>query len=131
VTEALPSVITESMLSGLPFIATHVGGIPEQAGGFGYVLRSGTVDELKIALIDVLDRYESFADQAHAMSDYARSTFSIQTMLERHIQLYERVTQRPPRRNGRTALDRLVRRAIRGRGRSSTISPEAQQAVET
>src|ERR1041385_259511 len=51
VTEALPSVITESMLSGLPFIATHVGGIPEQAGGFGYVLRSGTVDELKIALI--------------------------------------------------------------------------------
>ena len=38
-TEALPSVITEAMMCGLPFIATAAGGIPEQAAGFGQLLQ--------------------------------------------------------------------------------------------
>lgn len=120
-TEALPSVITEAMLSGLPFIATAVGGVREQAAGFGYLLQSRTTDSLALAINTVLDRYPEFAKTADAMSAHARSTFSMEAMVKKHLHLYERIAARgPARRSGKTLLDTTIRLAVRRQGQGST-----------
>lgn len=98
-TEALPSVLTEAMLSGLPFVATDVGGIPEQTAGFGRLIERRTVDELTAAIREVLGQYPAFARQANAMSEHARRTYSIDAMIERHLALYGEVAGRPARRH--------------------------------
>jgi glycosyltransferase involved in cell wall biosynthesis len=90
-TEALPSVITEGMLCGLPFIASPVGGIPEQAAGFGYILKTGSVEDIAASIEDLLDRYPEFQAACPAMSRHARSTYSIESMVKKHLELYERL----------------------------------------
>ena len=87
-TEALPSVITEAMLCGLPFVATAAGGIPEQAAGFGQLLTQRTPDALAAAMRHVFENYESFAAQGELMNLSARERFSVSNMIERHIALY-------------------------------------------
>jgi len=98
-TEALPSVITEAMLCGLPFIASPVGGIPEQAAGFGYLLENGTVDEVAASIEHVLDHYPRYDAASAQMSEQARNTYSIESMIQRHIELYERLSGVPARRH--------------------------------
>ncbi len=121
-TEALPSVITEAMLTGLPFVASAVGGIPEQAAGFGILLKQRTPDHLARAICLALDRYPEFMKTAEAMSAHARSAFSIEAMVAKHVSLYERLAERKTvRRSGRTMLDRLVSMAVRHRGQGSTL----------
>ncbi len=126
-TEALPSVITEAMLSGLPFIATNVGGIPEQAAGFGRLLEQRTVAGLAAAIAEVTGRYHEFASRAFDMSTYARHTFTIQAMVEQHLHLYSAVAGLAPRRHrGWTAAaNHAVRAAVERWGRQKTPAPTA------
>jgi glycosyltransferase involved in cell wall biosynthesis len=98
-TEALPSVISEAMLCGLPFIANPVGGIPEQAAGFGYLLETGTVDDVAASLDHVLDHYAQYEAASPQMSEHARNTYSIGCMVERHIELYRSLSGVPARRH--------------------------------
>jgi glycosyltransferase involved in cell wall biosynthesis len=98
-TEALPSVITEAMLCGLPFIASPVGGIPEQAAGFGYLLETGTVEDVAASIERVLDHYPQYEAASPQMSEHARQTYSIGSMIQRHIELYERLSNVPARRH--------------------------------
>lgn len=98
-TEALPSVITEAMLCGLPFIASPVGGIPEQAAGFGYLLKTGTVEDVSASIEHVLDHYERYQSASKAMSEHARNTYSIESMVQRHLELYARLVRVAPRRH--------------------------------
>ena len=117
-TEVLPTVITEAMMSGLPFVATSVGGIPEQAGGFGYLLKKRTVEDLTAGLAHMLDHYDEFAGRCEAMTTYARSTFSVDTMVERHVDLYDRLAAKgwKTRRSGKSAMDRLISAGVRRQG---------------
>lgn len=125
-TEALPSVVTEAMLSGLPFIATAVGGIPEQAAGFGHLLQTRTLEDLASAISYVLDHYQEFAKTSEAMSQHARSTFSIAAMVEKHINLYERIAARGSvRRRAGNLLDIVIRGAVRYRGQGSAAKARA------
>jgi glycosyltransferase involved in cell wall biosynthesis len=114
--EALPSVITEAMLCGLPFVATAVGGIPEQAGGFGMLVWKRDAAEFARAIQHVLTNYDRFARTGEAMSRQARERFSISTMAERHLELYERLaaSHRPPRRSAAryAALNTTVRLSL-------------------
>lgn len=98
-TEALPSVITEAMLCGLPFIATAVGGIPEQSAGFGHLLKTGSQEDIASSIGYVLDHYHRFRAASEAMSRYAEQTYSIDSMVRRHLDLYERVARYAPRRH--------------------------------
>jgi len=86
--EALPSVVTESMFCGTPVVATDVGGVREQLGGYGIVVPPGEVGALATAIADVLEHYEFFADQGEMMSKYAQTNFSADKMVERHLELY-------------------------------------------
>jgi glycosyltransferase involved in cell wall biosynthesis len=113
-TEALPSVISEAMMSGLPFVSTAVGGIVEQAGGFGHLISRRAASELAAGITYALDHYERFEAQAEAMSRYAQSKYSVDAMLKRHLDLYRSVAGRRPRRLRRryAAVNMLVRASV-------------------
>jgi glycosyltransferase involved in cell wall biosynthesis len=130
-TEALPSVITEAMLSGLPFVASAVGGITEQSAGFGHLIARRTVEHLAGDIAQVLDRYPHYAAQGQAMSDHARRTFSIPTMVGAHLDLYRDLAGQPVRRAAAYSLpvNLLVRTAVHQWGRAG--KPEMIQAPIT
>ncbi len=109
-TEALPSVITEAMLSGLPFVASAVGGIPEQAAGYGFLVTRRTVENLAGDLAYVLGRYGHFAGSSKSMSDHARQTFSISAMVNAHLSLYQSLAGTVARRSLHS--DKLIRGAL-------------------
>ena len=95
----MPSVVTEAMLCGTPVVATEVGGVREQLGGFGVLVPPGNAEALAQGITRMLDSYESFAAQGEAMSRSAQERFSIQTMVEKHIELYCTLVERGgPRR---------------------------------
>ena len=122
--EALPSVITEAMLTGLPFVTTTVGGIPEQSGGFGSLLTRPTVEMLADNIAHVLTNYATYSASSQKMSDYARRTFSIPAMISDHLRLYETLVGRPVRQPVRRASthplrpDSLIRAAVHHWGRA-------------
>jgi len=97
--EALPSVVTEAMLCGTPVIASDVGGVREQLGGYGLCISPGHPDELAAAVTYMLEHYEQFAARGDATSAYARRRFSIENMVDRHLELYgDLLAKRGPRR---------------------------------
>jgi glycosyltransferase involved in cell wall biosynthesis len=97
--DALPSVVTEAMLCGTPVIATDVGGVREQLSGYGTCVPPGRADELATAIIYMLDHYEQFAAQGEVASAHAKEQFSIESMVDRHLELYGRLlNQSGPRR---------------------------------
>lgn len=123
-TEALPSVITEAMLSGLPFVSTDVGGIREQAAGFGYLLARRSAEDLAAGISHVLTQYDRFAQAGARMSAHAVATYSISKMVERHVDVYRSATGERPRRHGwrRAATNMAVRLAV-GRQTTATEGP--------
>jgi glycosyltransferase involved in cell wall biosynthesis len=97
--EALPSVVTEAMICGTPVVATDVGGVREQLGGYGVCVSPGRPDELATAILYVLDHYEQFAERGAPASAYAKGQFSIESMVDRHLELYANLLdQKGPRR---------------------------------
>ena len=129
-TEALPSVITEAMLCGLPFIASPVGGIPEQAAGFGYLLRTGTVEDVAQSITHVLDDYGRYEESSQAMSEHARRTFSVRSMVEKHLDLYAHLVGRQPRRRqfwmrGLNPIAKMIAQ------RFGTAGPPSRRTVST
>jgi Glycosyltransferase len=56
-TEGTPNAVLEAMATGLPVVASRVGGVPEliQDGVEGYLVNPGEVDELARALQQVVD----------------------------------------------------------------------------
>ena len=86
--EALPSVITEAMFCGTPVVASDVGGVREQLGGYGVCVSPGRLDALAAAISYVFDHYRQFAARTEAASAYAKERFSIKNMVDRHVELY-------------------------------------------
>ena len=120
--EALPSVITEAMLCGLPFVATATGGIPEQAAGFGMLLKQRTAQSIAAGIQHVFEHYDEFECAGPAMSASARERFSIPAMVRRHVSLYRRLagyTSTPRRQAGRHAVGNAMARLLLRRARAS------------
>ncbi len=91
--EALPSVISEAMLTGRPVVATDVGGVREQLHGFGRIVPPGDPDALAQGLADVMDAYAQYVARSHEMSATARRRYSIVSMVDAHEQLYASLAQ--------------------------------------
>jgi glycosyltransferase involved in cell wall biosynthesis len=53
--ESCPNVVLEAMIMGLPCVATDVGDVRQMVGDNGLVVPPSSVEELAIALTDVID----------------------------------------------------------------------------
>jgi glycosyltransferase involved in cell wall biosynthesis len=102
--EALPTVVSEAMLCGTPIIATDVGGVREQLAGFGTVVSPNNPDELASAIVEAVAHYDRFESQVGQMSAYAQRTFSVDAMVEKHIDLYRRLSVPAIRRRSHLSL---------------------------
>lgn len=95
--ENLPCVISEAMASGLPVIATRVGGIPEQVQpGMGILVESGNEDGLRKAMADAINGVLLF-DLAK-IRRFAESNYSFPEVGRRLFRLYQEVLQPRMRR---------------------------------
>jgi glycosyltransferase involved in cell wall biosynthesis len=87
--EALPSVVTEGLLTGIPVVASKVGSILEQLGGFGTVTRPRHAAAFAAAIESIMANYEVFAQQAGAARRHAMDTFNVEGMVSSHLALYD------------------------------------------
>jgi hypothetical protein len=62
-------------------------------------VQPGRPDELAAAIACVLDHYKQFAAQSEPASAYARQRFTIDAMVDRHLELYaDLLDKKGPRR---------------------------------
>jgi glycosyltransferase involved in cell wall biosynthesis len=91
VREAMPISVLEAMASGLPIVATSVGGIPEMvtAGENGYLVEPGNVDGLASALLRLVkDGDLRVRMGARSRQLIIERKFTIDSSVEDHVALY-------------------------------------------
>ena len=89
--EALPSVIIEALSTGLPIVASAVGGIPEQVAEAGTLVPSYGFDSFTDGVRRMLNNFGTFAEQAFLRSSIIVDKYSVDRMIESHLNLYQRV----------------------------------------
>ena len=92
--EALPSALTEAMLSGRYAVATDVGGVRDQLGGFGVVVDDATPRAIADGIERAMDTFEEHRRRAEAMRRYAQDRFSSHAMVTEHEALYTSLVER-------------------------------------
>lgn len=90
--EGISNTILEAMASGLPVIATRVGGNPDLVvdGVTGYLPPSAQPQALADAMQHYLDNPELQARHAQSGLARAREHFSLQRMLDKYSDLYDK-----------------------------------------
>jgi glycosyltransferase involved in cell wall biosynthesis len=74
--ENLPVAVIEAMASGLPVVATRVGGVPELVGdATGLLVEPGNSGALRDAIEEMLGRYAEYS--APAIAGAARANYSL------------------------------------------------------
>lgn len=92
-TDTFPLTVLEALASGLPVVATAVGGIPEQIihGETGFLVPEGDAPALAKQVARLAQSRElALAMGAAAVRDAAHR-FSLKSMAERYLQLYREV----------------------------------------
>ncbi len=70
--EACPVVVLEAMASGLPIIATNVGGVPELVTDNGFVVEKGDVGAFTEAMAKIVDDFENAKIMGNKSLEYAK-----------------------------------------------------------
>ncbi|WDD99484.1 glycosyltransferase [Thalassomonas actiniarum] len=94
VTEGLSNALLESAASGLPLIATDVGGNPEvvQNGVNGELVPAEDPEALARALMNYLPSSPGYTEAARASRALVEQQFSLRNMLQTYTGLFERLT---------------------------------------
>jgi glycosyltransferase involved in cell wall biosynthesis len=88
--ESLPCVLIEAMASGLPVIATRVGGIPDHlAPEMGRLVEPGDEDGLLVAMAHMLDHGGDYSPAR--IQAYARSHFEYDAVAAQFCGIYRQV----------------------------------------
>jgi glycosyltransferase involved in cell wall biosynthesis len=91
--ENLPCVLIEAMASGLPCVATNVGGIPELVNKErGILVEPGNSTALAEAIDYMLDHYKDY--NSFEISDYAKNNFSYEAVGKKISAVYEDLLSR-------------------------------------
>jgi glycosyltransferase involved in cell wall biosynthesis len=91
--EGLPMALLEAMATGLPVLATHVGGIPEvvRHGVEGYLVEPGDVDALAMFLRVLLEDEPGRRRVAAAARQRIEASYSLSPILERLESIYQSI----------------------------------------
>jgi len=89
--EGISNTILEAMASGLPVIATNVGGNPELVleGKTGMLVSPKTPDELADKIIDFHEQPDLFHEYGKAAKKRIEKEFSLDAMVARYISVYD------------------------------------------
>lgn len=92
-TEGLPLVIPEAMATGLPVVATRVGGVPDviEEGATGHLVPSGDVDALRARIGALRDDPAARRALGARAREVARTRFSSERMHRDYLAVYARV----------------------------------------
>ena len=89
--ENLPCVLIEAMASGLPIVATKVGGIPEIINEkVGVLVAPKDVEALVKSIDYMLDHYRDYS--AREIAQYAQARFSYEAVGRRFNEIYKGLT---------------------------------------
>ena len=93
VSEGMPFAVLEAMLSGLPVVATDVGGVAEVVGETGVLVKPNDAQDLARGLLSLLEGGAVGAARRAALSTAAlaraRANYTAQQSAERFRELYE------------------------------------------
>ncbi len=94
--EGISNTILEAMASGLPVVATAVGGNPDlvAAGQTGLLVPAGKTDALAVALLQMAGDPAAAAAMGRAGRARVEQEFSLQVMVNAYQRLYERLLDR-------------------------------------
>jgi glycosyltransferase involved in cell wall biosynthesis len=112
--EALPSALTEAMLSGRCPVATDVGGVRDQLGEFGVVVDEATPEAIADGIERAIETFEQHRRRAVEMRRYAEERFSPAAMVSAHEALYTSLVdlgKRPRRARGARRVGTVLARA--------------------
>lgn len=100
--EGISNTILEAMASGLPVIATQVGGNAElvEHGRTGLLLPSGDEQALAQAILELATQPERARAMGRAGRGLAQQRFSLQAMVSTYQGLYQRMLDHSPTRAG-------------------------------
>jgi glycosyltransferase involved in cell wall biosynthesis len=88
--ENLPVVLLEALASGLPVVASHVGGVSELVKPkLGVLTKPGDVESIANGLATVIDHLDEYDPQA--IAHYAQAHFSYEVVGGQFSQIYENV----------------------------------------
>jgi glycosyltransferase involved in cell wall biosynthesis len=94
--ENQPVVLLEALASGLPVVASGVGGIVEVVKPeSGVLIEPGNVESIANGLTNVMDHLDDYKPQA--IAGYARANFSYEVVGHQFSQIYSEVIQEYPR----------------------------------
>lgn len=96
-TEALPTVVTEAVVSGLPVIAFQVGGISEQLPPGQTLPAIQDIQGFYDLGVSLVRDYPSIVARYAAHAMVARDRFSIARMVDAHVRVYRSLVE-PARR---------------------------------
>ena len=90
--EAQGLVLVEAQSTGLPVVASDIGGIPETVGpGAGRLVRPGDPESLADALDAMLRERDRWAEMGEAGRRHVEQEFDRETLLEQLVAIYRRV----------------------------------------
>jgi glycosyltransferase involved in cell wall biosynthesis len=126
--EGLPRALMEAALSGMPIVTTDQPGCMEivRDGRNGYVTPCRNPHALAERILDLLNDRGMAARMAALGPGIIKSEFSLERVLDQHVELYERLLARR-RMSGEHEIDR----ARRDRSRFETLPSSRPQLAET
>jgi len=92
--EGLPMVILESMMTGLPVVATSVGGVPDVVGNNGLLVEAANPKQLAGAMNRMINE-DGLADRfGYTGREHVLFTYGVNRMVDDYIACYEAMVNR-------------------------------------